>query len=127
MPWVMEYVPNQETLIVAPTGRVSDDDARELTGQAIAMLQETHATRVLSDCRGVESPPSVAALYWLVCDYAKRGLPPQTRIALVHSNAPEATEIALFYEMVCLNRQYQAKVFRSKEAAQAWLCSSKTA
>ena len=122
----MEYVAGKETLVVAPTGRVSDDDARELTGQAIALLQETQATRVLSDCRGVESAPSVATLYWLVHDYADRGVPRETRIAVVHSKAPRAVEVAQFYETVCLNRRYQARVFQSREAAEAWLYSNQT-
>ena len=127
MPWALEYLAGKETLVVAPTGCVSDDDARELTGQAIAMLQETQATRVLGDCRGIESAPSVAALYWLVCDYDKCGVPRQTRIALVHSHEPAAAEVARFYETVCQNRQYQAKAFESKEAAEAWLYSGQTA
>ncbi|MGO8928630.1 MAG: STAS/SEC14 domain-containing protein [Limisphaerales bacterium] len=127
MPWAIEYLADKETLVVAPTGCVSDDDARELTGQAIALLQETQATRVLSDCRGMESAPSVAAVYWLVHDYANRGVPRQTRIAVVHSKAPQAVELARFYETVCFNRRYQAKAFHSKEAAEAWLCSGQTA
>ena len=120
----MEYLAGQETLVVAPTGFVSDDDARELTEQAIALLQQTHATRVLGDCRGLESPPSVATIYWLVHEYADRGLPKDTRIAVVHSKQPQAIEIAQFYETVCVNRKYQARVFPSREAAQAWLWSA---
>jgi hypothetical protein len=32
MPGEMQYVAGKETLVVAPNGRVSDDDARDLTG-----------------------------------------------------------------------------------------------
>jgi len=127
MPWEMQYIADKETLVVAPSGYLSDDDARELTGQAIALLQETHATRVLSDCRGLESAPSVAALYWLVQDYANRGVPRHTRIALVHSKAPQAVELAQFYETLCFNRRFQARVFQSKHAAEAWLGLTLTA
>jgi hypothetical protein len=126
MPWELQYVAGKETLVVAPTGCLSDEDARELTGQAIALLQETHATRVLGDCRGLESSPSVAALYWLVQDYANCGVPRQTRIALVHSQAPEAVELAQFYETLCFNRRFQARVFHSKHAAEVWLGSPQT-
>ena len=113
-------------MVVAPIGCVTEDDAIELTGQAIARLQETQATRVLGDCRGVQSGPSVAALYWLVQGYANRGLPQATRIAVVHTDAPQAAEVARFYETVCLNRRYQARVFPNKEAAEAWLWSSQS-
>lgn len=127
MPWELQYVAGKETLVVAPTGCLSDDDARELTGQAITLLQETHATRVLGDCRGMESAPSVAALYWLVHDYATRGVSKQTRIALVHSKAPQAVELARFYETLCFNRRFQARAFHSKQAAEEWLGSGQTA
>jgi hypothetical protein len=126
LPWQIDYVAGKETVVVAPSGFLTEDDAIELTSQEIGRLQETRATRVLGDCRRVESFPSVAALYWLVHEYADRDLPKTTRIALVHSNAPHAAEIARFYETVCLNQRYQARAFPNKEAAEAWLCLNQT-
>jgi hypothetical protein len=90
-------------------------------------VQETQATRVLGDFRRMQSGPSLAAVYWLVNEYANRGVPRQTRIAVVHSRAPRAVELAQFYETVCYNRQYEAKSFDSNEAAEAWLHSDTTA
>jgi hypothetical protein len=113
--------------VVTTTGPVSDEEARELTNRAITLLMETRATRVLGDCRAMESAPSFGVVYWFVNDYAKRGLPRQTRIAVVHSRVPHAVELAQFYETVCFNRQYEAKAFDSSEAAEAWLHSGATA
>jgi hypothetical protein len=127
MPWEMQYVPAKETLVVTPTGPLSDEEAKQLTCQAIALLKETQATRVLGDCRGLGSGPSLGAVYWLVNDCAGHGLPRQTRIALVHSQAPRAVELAQFCETVCFNRQYEAKTFYNRAAAEAWLCSGVTA
>jgi hypothetical protein len=121
MPWDVRYVPEKETLLVAASGPVSDEEARALTHRAIALLRETRATRVLGDCRAMESSPSLGEVYWLINDYAKHGVPRQTRIALVHSRAPHAVELAQFYETVCANRQYQARTFESSTAAEAWL------
>ena len=126
MPWQMDYVAGKGTLVVAPSGCVTENDAIELTGQTIARLQQTHATRVPTDCRGVESWPSFAALYWLVHDYADRGLPKATRIAVIHSNAHDAAELARFYETLCLNQRNQARAFPNKEAAEAWLWSNQS-
>jgi hypothetical protein len=127
MPWEMEYVAGKETLVVAPSGRLSDNEAKQLTGEAIALLKQTQATRVLGDCRSIQSAPSLAAVYWLVQDYANCGVPRETRIALVHSHKRDAVEIAQFYETVCLNRHYDARIFESIKAAETWLCSGRTA
>jgi hypothetical protein len=126
MPWEIQYVPEKETVVVTTTGPVSDDEARELTGRAITLLRETQATRVLGDCRAMESAPSLGVVYWLVNDYADRGVPRQTRIAVVHSPAPPVAEFARFYETVCFNRQFKAKTFCDREAAEAWLHSAAT-
>ncbi len=123
----MKYVPEKETLMVAARGPVSDEEAKELTTRAISLLKDTQAPCVLGDFRGMESGPSFASVYWFVNDYANRGLPPQTRIALVHSRTPRAAELALFFETVCVNRRYEAKAFDSRQAAEAWLHSGTTA
>jgi hypothetical protein len=122
----MQYVPEKETLVVTTTGRVSDEEARELSGRAITRLKETQATRVLGDCRGMQWGPSFGMVFWLVNDYADHGLPRQTRIALVHSRAQQAVELARFFETVCINRRYEAKAFPTRSAAEAWLHSGTT-
>jgi len=121
MPWDVRYMHGTETLVVTASGLVSDQEAGELTAKAIALLKETQATRVLSDCRRMASAPSLATVWWLVNDYANRGLSRETRIAVVQSKSPRATELGQFYETVCFNRRYQAKVFHSPQAAEAWL------
>ena len=113
--------------MVTTTGPLSDEEAKEMTGRAIALLKETQATRVLGDCRGLGSGPSLGAVYWLVNDYAGHGVPRETRIAVVHSSSRQAVELAQFYETVCFNQQYQAKTFQTREAAEAWLYSGATA
>jgi hypothetical protein len=127
MPWEIQYVPEKETVVVTTSGPVSDEDARALTSRAIALLKDAQATRVLGDFRGVQSGPSLAAVYWLVNEYAQLGVPRQTKIALLHSKARQAVELAQFYETVCCNRRYEARAFDSNEAAEAWLRSGETA
>ena len=127
MAWAVQYVPERETLVVVVTGPVSDDEVRDLTGRAISLISETHATRVLGDFRGMQSGPSFGAVFWLVNGYADRGVPRQTRIALVHSREQHAVELAQFYENVCFNRQYEARAFSDRAQAEAWLHSGATA
>ena len=123
----MKYVQETKTLVVAARGPVSDEEAKDLTTRAISLLKDTQAPCVLGDCRRMESGPSFASVYWLVNDYANCGLPPQTRIALVHSRTSRAVELAQFFETVCVNRRYEAKAFDSSQAAEAWLHSGATA
>ena len=98
-----------------------------MTSRAVALLKETRATRVLGDCRRLQSGPSLGAVYWLVNDYAILGVPRQTRIAVVHSDAEQVVQLARFYETVCFNHQYEAKAFHTRPAAEAWLCSGANA
>jgi hypothetical protein len=127
MPWEIQYVPAKETVVVTPTGPLSEAEAKHLTRQAIALLKETQATRVLGDCRGIESGLSFGAVYWLVNDCAGCGVPRQTRIALVHSHARRAVELAQFCETVCFNQHYEARTFHTRSDAEAWLHSGATA
>jgi hypothetical protein len=127
MPWELQYASDKETVVVTTDGHLSDAEAKDLTHHAIALLKQTHATRVLGDCRGMESGPSLAAVYWLVHDYAALGADRRARIAVVQPEKPKASEVAEFYATVCANRSYEAELFPSKEAAEAWLCSAKPA
>jgi hypothetical protein len=70
------------------------------------------------------SGPSLAGIYWLVHDYADLGLTRQARIALIQPPTPQASQVAQFYATVCNNRKYQAELFASQEAAEAWLCTA---
>lgn len=121
MPYHLEYASDKGTVVVTTGSHLSDAEAQELTQQAAALLNRTHATRVLGDCRGMESGPSLAVIYWLVHDYASLGTNSRTRIALIQPQTPQANEIAQFYATVCANRQYQAELFPNQEAAEAWL------
>ena len=124
MPWQLQYVSDKQTVVITTDGHLSDVEAKDLTQQAIALLKETHATRVLGDLRGMESAPSLATIYWLVHDYASLGVVSQARIAVIEPQKPRAHVAAQFYTTVCSNRHYQAELFASKEAAEAWLASA---
>jgi hypothetical protein len=124
MPWQLQYASETETVVVTTHGHLSDAEARDLTLQAFALLRRTHATRVLGDLRAMESAPSLAAIYWLVHDYASLGANGRARIAVVEPRKPKAHAAIQFYTTVCANQRYQAQLFPSNEAAQAWLGSA---
>ncbi len=127
MPWEVRYIADKETLVVTTTGRLSEAAAKAMTNKTIALLRKTKAIRVLGDCRGMESGPPLGAVYWLVAGYKNRGVPKETRIAVVQPERPQAAEVTKFFRTVCCNRRYEAEVFDTPEAAEAWLDSSKPA
>jgi len=127
MPWDIQYQAGKQTLVVTTRGPMSDEEANELAAKAIALLKETHATRILSDCRRMAPAPSLATVWWMVHGYSHRGLPRETRIAVVQPRSRRAAELGEFYETVCYNRNYQAKTFSSPTDAEAWLQSPRSA
>lgn len=127
MPWDLQYLPERETALVCVSGHLSDAEARDLTEQTIALLKRTRATRVLGDCRALESGPRLAAIYWLVHDYANLGARKAARIALLQPRMPQASDAVQFYTLACSNQQYGAELFESEEAAQEWLRSTQPA
>jgi hypothetical protein len=125
MPWTVQYLPERETLLVSVSGEFSEAEAHELTGETIRWLKQAGATRILGDCRLMETAPSLAATYWRVQEYAKLGAPRGARLALVASAHPRAVEFLEFYALACANQGYEARLFANPEAAKAWLASNR--
>lgn len=127
MSWDLQHQPGEDTVQVTISGHLSDAEAKELVKGAIAEVKRDGASGVLVDCRNVERGPSLAAVYWLVHDYPNLGLPRNVRVALIQPEKQQPGEVAQFYVVASSNQSYQAELFPSREAAEAWLHSAKLA
>ena len=119
--WAVDYLSDTRMIAVTGAGPIADADAKRQSEQAIRLLNETRAERVLVDYGEALSDVSFAVLYWLPRFYRQLGAPAPTRIALVVPRDPRQVESFQFYALACRNAGYNVKLFGSRKAAEEWL------
>ena len=109
MPQQIEYLDQQRIIVIKYTDKVTMDEVRGATVQAIAIQKERGVDRVLIDAYDMTAWPTVEEMWHLVQSYPQLGAPRQTRLAAIRPRIPDPTDISGFYETVCQNRCYNAK------------------
>lgn len=120
MPISLRYHEDHDVLEMTFDGCL---DARELEAsvkEALAVSRRSGTRRLLADCAGLESGPSVVDLYYLAALAATEG-PEGWKDAIVRPRNPDAARDVAFWESTALNRGIDAKVFTEREAAMQWL------
>jgi len=97
-------------------GRVSAEDIEGSIAEVGRLCAETGITHVLVDGTETETMPSVTGTY-----RAASGFPRGIRIAVLLSATQPAAAYMRFGETVAQNRGVAIKLFRSRDAALAWL------
>ena len=103
------------------TGVVSAEELGQETEQAIAMGLANDCFFFLSDFSEAEANFSTFDVYELPALQDERGLDRCAQIALIAPRSESGRELADFYETVCFNRSWSARVFTDREAALEWL------
>lgn len=120
MPISLRYHEDRDVLEMIFVGCL---DARELEAsvkEALALALRLGTRRLLADCAGLESGPSVVDLYYLAALAATEG-PEGWKDAIVRPRNAEAARDVDFWESTAVNRGIDAKVFAGREEALAWL------
>jgi hypothetical protein len=126
VPQKTEYVAARGIIVITYTGRVTMDEVKDATVQAIGIQKQGLTDLVLIDASAMTAWPTLTEMFVLVQSYPDLQVPPQTRLAAVRSQAPDSSDLAGFYETVCRNRCYDAKAFHTREDAERWLRSDRT-
>jgi len=103
------------------SGVVSAEMVRQETEQAIAMAQANDCLFFLSDYSEAKTDFSIVDVFELPALQAEADLDQCAQIALLAPASGGGRELAEFYETVCFNRGWSARVFRDRKAAIAWL------
>lgn len=103
------------------SGVVSPGMVRQETEQAVALAQANDCIFFLSDYSEAETNFSFADVFELPAIQAEADLDRCAQIALVAPVSSAGRALAEFYETVCFNRGWSARVFKDREAALAWL------
>lgn len=88
--------------------------------EMLAAIKEKAAKKFLLDCRDRLPELSVMNIYCLVRTLETLGLR-ETRLALLHSRAPNDGEDLRFLETLFFNFGFSARLFREEHEAMAWL------
>jgi hypothetical protein len=121
MPEKTEYVAEKGIIVITYTGEVTINEVRQATVKAIALQKQNQTDRVVIDAADMTAEPSVSEMWELVQSYPELEVPRRTRLAAVRPRVPDKADLTGFFEVVCQNRCYNAKGFKTREAAEEWV------
>ena len=124
MGWSVGIAPEQDKLVVAGTGEISEEDARAQIGEVVRLLKEHPVSAILVDYSEALSEVSLSGAYRLPDYYAALDGPWQPRVAVVTPRTGYRLETYHFLELVCRNAGYDVKTFDARDAAEDWLLQS---
>lgn len=121
MAWQIEYLPDEETVLIVSTGETTPRDSIAQTDAAIELQQKHDVRRFLLDYSQTHVTAQLADIFELPAYYNKRGVPHNIRIAVVFPANYLQYEKYEFYEDVSLNRGYRSRIFDNADHAWDWL------
>lgn len=122
MPYKITHDSVLDLIEVTFTGLITEADLRESTTQAISMQKQTGTTTFLVDASGCDVRVPLIDIYEIPkTQYRKEELNIRSRIALIPSAAVSVQEAARFYETVCFNQGWNAKICSDRQSALDWL------
>jgi hypothetical protein len=121
MPWKVEYAPEACMAVVTAAGEIRNEDATAQAAEALRLLKQHQASRVLVDYSDALSEVSLPSLYGLPDYYSRIGVPWNVRVAVALPRTRYRLESYQFFELVCKNAGYSVKLFDAREAAEHWL------
>ena len=122
MPHNIKYDPVLDIIEVTLTGLITKADLRESTTQAISMQKQTGTTRFLLNANAEDVSVSLTDIYEVPdAQYWKEEANMRSRIAVILSTSVSVQEAGRFYETVCFNRGWNARICSDRQAAMDWL------
>ncbi|MBD3277608.1 MAG: hypothetical protein GF388_04845 [Candidatus Aegiribacteria sp.] len=124
MSWEVLYNERTDTVELINTGTFTPEDLFREVPVAYRLARKNGTGRYLVD--GSEREV-LAVSHFDYYDVPKvlEGfeLDEDTKIAMVLPHGQDSDEGMTFFETICLNRGYNARIFKSREEAEAWLNS----
>lgn len=124
MPWSLASTEDGRLLTATYQGGFEAPELRAATLKIVDTLIARGTLRLLLDCYDAHFNVPTADVYQLPELYNARGLSRQVRAAVVLPKDGYHQELFTFYEDVCRNRGYFAKLFPDKDSGLAWLNES---
>jgi hypothetical protein len=119
----MKYDEDEGLILLKLIGRLTAEDHRHATDEAIRLAKRHDTWRFLEDNTLMDNRASLIDLHLLAARYDAARIPRTTRIAVVMP--PQASErdrwVFTHYETVCCNRGYDVRLFDDAHDAREWL------
>ena len=120
MSWSVTYNADLAAVEIVLEGESRKEDRIAANEEAFAVADANNTRDFLFDCSAYERSQSTVEIVLLVESYMDERFRP-AKIALVQPILPEAQGDAAFYETLCVNRGWNARVFSGRSAAIKWL------
>ncbi len=125
MPYELHTDTEHAILRLVYTGVITNGDLEQATRAGAQQVSETGMRRALADLSAVTRIDATQARVFELPQtvYPDAGLNRQLRIAVLVPPDEQVVKLARFYELVCQNRGWQARIFSDRDEAVAWLMS----
>lgn len=121
MTWHVDYLADEQAIVVEFSGAVSMEDLKATCIQCIAVAREHATYAILADAREMRLTAQTTELYHLPDTVEEQGLTRHYRVAMVISDDSNQKESFTFFETVFVNRGFQMRLFSERCAALEWL------
>jgi hypothetical protein len=127
MPWSVEHLADAGLIQLTAEGRMLRDDAIEQTRKTFGLGMELDIHDYLIDCSLAEYELEALDVYMLPRIYRMLDVPTRSRLAVIGPLSGHKAELYRYYEVVCAEHCYTARVFAERQAAVAWLKAQRAA
>ena len=123
MPYEIDFWEDKKIVIIRNIGEMPYIEYEKETIEALELAQNKNTSLFLVDNTHLISVASTFEVVDFPDMYERLGAPKTNKIALLMPIDSIALEKTKFFETVCFNRGYLAKIFESKNDAIDWLLS----
>lgn len=120
MPWHITYHPDLALVETYYAGKLPPHELREAVEATIAQGQRHDTVHFLGDCSNLEGGHSIVELYELA-ELISTLQPYRFREAIILPQLKAVQRDVEFWETICANRGFIVRIFKTREAALAWL------
>ena len=121
MPARVSYIESMQCVQVEYLDDLSIGQLLGALGDITLALRAHQSTRVLADCSGMVSGPTLIEIYEAVRGLLEVEETPSVRQALVLPSSTRALDVVTFWETASVNRGIDARSFTTRADALAWL------
>ena len=121
MPWDVNYVPHDDTVVLTESGCVSIQTAKDQVEVVLSLLKETNATRLLLDFSEATIDIPASDRFALPDYHASLGLLRDRRIAYVLPKSKDQVHAFIYHQITAQEEGYHFGLFTTIDAAMEWL------
>ncbi len=121
MAYTIDYLEDEGMVRITNTGEFTHADIVKQTREAIEIGRVKKCSLFLVDCTSMISKSRIMEVYDVPVFYEKIDAPRSNKVAVIVSRDKDTAANLEFYQVVCANRGWVAKVFANEDSAIKWL------